>query len=290
MDGAQHGTHERVLHRGIDQHVVRGNTRLAGVEELRPRDPSRGDVDVGVGGHDRGALATQLERHRGEVLGRSGHDDAADRAVAGVEDVVELLTEQLGRLIDAPGDDLHDGGVEVLRDELGHQRRCGRRDLRRLEHHGVASCDGRHQGSEQQLEGVVPRRDDQHNPKWLGHDLRRTRLEGELHLHPLGRTPGVDVLDRRLDLAQHQPDLSCVRLHRGLAEVRGHRPQDRLLLLHQHALQLAELRAPGLQITQHTTPLGGTQILHDFRNADGVGGLVAHVARLCQWGWQVGQK
>ena len=90
-----------MLDRLLDEHVVGGDARLAGVDELAPRDPAGGDLDVGVGGDDRRALAAELERDRREVLGGGRHHDAADGAVAGVEDVVEPLLEQRGGLVDA---------------------------------------------------------------------------------------------------------------------------------------------------------------------------------------------
>ena len=71
---------------------------------------------------DRRALAAELERDRREVLGRGGHHDAADRAVAGVEDVVPALVEQRGGLGHAALDDRDRVGVEVLRARAGRAR------------------------------------------------------------------------------------------------------------------------------------------------------------------------
>ena len=61
--------------------------------------------------------------------GRGSHHDAADSSVAGVEDVVEPLREQFGRLVDTAGDDGDDPLVEVPRDQFGECLGHCRRDL-----------------------------------------------------------------------------------------------------------------------------------------------------------------
>ncbi len=135
---AQHGAEELILDGPGDEDVVGGDARLAGVGEPPPRDPSGGDVDVGVGRDDRRALATELERHRGEVLRRRPHDDLRHRRAARVEDVVEALGEHRRRLLDPAGHDLNGALVEVARNQLGDEfgrRRC---QLGRLEHRRVA--------------------------------------------------------------------------------------------------------------------------------------------------------
>ena len=124
---AQQRTEQLVLDRRVDEHVVGRDARLPGVDELAPRDAPGGDLDVGVGGDDGRALATELERDRREVLRRSGHDDPADGAVAGVEDVVELLGEQRRRLVDAAGDDLHDAARRGTAGSSSAIERGGRR-------------------------------------------------------------------------------------------------------------------------------------------------------------------
>ena len=69
-----------------------------------------------------GLLPPELERDRREVLGRRLHDDPADGAVAGVEDVVPALGEQRGGLGDAALDHRDAVRVEVLGHEPGERR------------------------------------------------------------------------------------------------------------------------------------------------------------------------
>ena len=83
----------------------------------------RGDVEIGLLVDDARALAAELERDGRQVLGGGFHDDAADRAVAGVEDVIEPLGQELGRFGDAPLDHLDAFAVDIFgqprRNQLG---------------------------------------------------------------------------------------------------------------------------------------------------------------------------
>ena len=83
------------------QHVVRGDAGLPGVEELTPGNSAGGHIEIGVGSHDGGALATQLEGDGREVLSRSPHDDTTDVGGAREEDVVEGQLQQRRGLRDA---------------------------------------------------------------------------------------------------------------------------------------------------------------------------------------------
>jgi hypothetical protein len=93
------------------------------LRNLRPGDALGGDLDVGIGGDDRRALATELERDRREVFRGRPHDDAADLAVAGVEDVVEALLQQRRGLVDRPGDHRDVSRSKYMRDEFLDERR-----------------------------------------------------------------------------------------------------------------------------------------------------------------------
>ena len=157
VDRPQHGAEQLVLDRPHDEHVVGGDARLAGVGEAAPGDPSGGDVDVGVGGDDRRALAAEFECHGCQVLGRRPHDDVGDRSAAGVQDVVEPFGEQRGGLFDTALDDLHDPLIEVARYQLGDHRRGRRSRLRRLEDRRVAGGEGADERGQRQVQRIVPR-------------------------------------------------------------------------------------------------------------------------------------
>jgi hypothetical protein len=86
-----HAIDQSVVHMVVNQHVVRGNAGLAGVEELSEHNPLGGHVQVGALIDDARTLAPELQSDRREMPGGRRHDDAADGAVAGVEDVIPLL-------------------------------------------------------------------------------------------------------------------------------------------------------------------------------------------------------
>ncbi len=58
---------QRLFDALVDQDVVRGHTGLAGVQELAPRQPAGGDLDVSRVVDDGRVFASELERDRGQV-------------------------------------------------------------------------------------------------------------------------------------------------------------------------------------------------------------------------------
>ena len=78
-------------------------------------------------------------------FGRGAHHDAADGAVARVEDVVEALREQRGRLVDRTVTTATAALVEIPGNEVGERGGRRRRDLGRLEDRGVARRERRDQ-------------------------------------------------------------------------------------------------------------------------------------------------
>jgi hypothetical protein len=140
------------------------------------------------------------------VLGGAGGDDLADVGGAREEDVVEALLEE-GRggvavALDARADARHDGGVDVLGEELGLQARASGGHVARLEDDGVARGDGGGHGAHGEHDGVVPRTDDEDDAQGLllqplGRGPRE-QVEPEL----LGGGPGGEVLDHFLGASE----------------------------------------------------------------------------------------
>ncbi len=236
------------MHRPLDEHVVGGDARLAGVDELAPGDAPGGDVDVGVAADDRRALAAQLQGDRGEVLGCGAHHDPGDVAVARVDDVVEALGEQLGGLGDAAFHD-DDGRVGEVGDQRG-QRRCGvRGQLTGLEHHCVAGGDRGERRGEQQLHRVVPRGDHGDHAERLRADHRAARLHGHRRGHPVRLGPPLEVGERVGDVGLAEADLGDPRLQRRLAEVGGERAEQRLLVRAEQLVEALQRRpTPGQRL------------------------------------------
>ncbi|MNY45943.1 hypothetical protein D3C86_1810810 [compost metagenome] len=71
------------------QHVVRGDAGLAGVEQLAHHDALHGVVEIGMRADDGRRLPAQLQRHRREVGGGGAHHVMADVGRAGEQQVVE---------------------------------------------------------------------------------------------------------------------------------------------------------------------------------------------------------
>ena len=156
-----------VADRRLSQHVVGRDADLAGVDQLGPRDPLRGDLDVGVFRHDDRALAAELQGDRRQMRRRALVHLAPDLGAAGEQQMVEALRDELladGAIALDDGDRV---GVEVARHELGHQRRRRGRHLRWLEHQGVTRGDRADGGTQRQREREVPGADDQHGAVWL---------------------------------------------------------------------------------------------------------------------------
>ena len=96
--------------RGCEIHATFSGPHLTRVHDLPPEDALGRDVEVCVGRDVHGALSAQLEGDGRQVLGGGRVDDPADGGAPRVEDVVEALLQQLGRLGNASVDDLNKRG------------------------------------------------------------------------------------------------------------------------------------------------------------------------------------
>ena len=132
-------------------------------------------------------------------------------------------------------------GVDVLRQDACDRRRGRGGDLRRLAHHGVAGRDRRRHRGQQQLHGVVPRRDHQHHPERLAHHLGAARSEQQGHLLALGLDPAEQLGLQVLDLACRRTEVGGPRLERRATEVLTQGGDELLLALDEHPLQAGEL-------------------------------------------------
>lgn len=74
-------------------------------------------------------FSTQLKGDWTEMLGCGRHNNPANSTVAGVEDMVKLLLEQLGRLGNSAIDDLVELVIKILWNVLGDDVCCGGCDL-----------------------------------------------------------------------------------------------------------------------------------------------------------------
>ena len=270
-----------VVHRTLDEHVVRCDARLPGVDELSPRDPPCSHLDVRVPADDRRALPAELQRHRRQVLRRGTHDDAPDASVARVEDVVEALREQLRRL----------GDAAVAR---------SRRRAREL----VEAAPSRHLPLRARARSACrPLRCRPRSPRSSGRagaapgsSTVRSRTTTPIGSRTIVERPGLNVsgVGTRSGVihasscarvwsmsADHEPDLRRPCLHLGLAEVCCERRQQaRLVTLHE-LLQPDQRVAPtirraGPALVERSPRCGDDRRdLRQWRRAEG-GGRGAH--------------
>ena len=186
VERLDHLVDEAVADRRLGEHVVGGDAGLAGVDELAPDDAAGGDVEVGVGGDDGGALAAELERDRREVLRRGLHHHPADRRSTPVKKMWSKRCSSSAVV---------SGRRPRRRRRRRSSRYLGISRASTAEHAGESS-DGLATtqlpaaiaaaiGVEQQLDRVVPRRDDQRHAERLGDDpaLRGHRRS----------VPGIDL-------------------------------------------------------------------------------------------------
>ncbi len=251
-----HLLHQGVAHRCLGQDVVGGDAGLAGVEALAPHDAPGGHVQVGVGGHDGRALPAQLQGDRGEVACRSSHHHSAHVGAAGEQDVVEALLEQGRGLGHATFDHHHGLVVHVVRDQAGQHRRAGWGQLARLGHDGVAGPQGGGHRCQQQLDRVVPGRDDQRHAQRLGDDPGLARQRGQRERGPAGLAPRAQVLEGVLDVEPGGTQVGAVGLHGRTPEVVVEGPHEVVFVAIQHGQQPLELGAAPLQRSGLATPVG----------------------------------
>lgn len=68
-----------------------------------------------------GDLPAEFQRDRRQMLGRRAHDDFADVAATGIEDVVERAFQQFAGFLGPAFDHAHGLGVKVLRHQLSKE-------------------------------------------------------------------------------------------------------------------------------------------------------------------------
>jgi hypothetical protein len=130
---------EPVVDGVLDVHPLDGHAGLAGVHEGAPHRAGGGELDVGVVAHDHRILATELEQHRRQGLGRRRHHQLAGGDRAGERDLLHTGADEGIPGAAAPGHDLHEVGMGVgLGEQPADLQAHQGGDLGGLEYHGVA--------------------------------------------------------------------------------------------------------------------------------------------------------
>lgn len=213
-----------------------------------------------------GDLPPQLQRHRGEMSGRRGHDGPPHLGTPGEEDIVEFLVQQGGVLLPAA---LHHGDIvpgEGLAQQSGQGGGGGGGVGRGLHHRGAARRHGGRQRTQRELERIVPGGHNKGRAVGLGVDESPGGELGQRRGHPPGTGPAVQLPPGLPQLGEDQGQLGLVALERGLVEVGLQRGEQfglvsvyRLLQPGEHTP--AEIRAPGGPAVE-IAPLGGNDVIH----------------------------
>ncbi len=137
---------------------------LAGVEERAPGGGLSGALDVGVGGHDHGVVATKFQQQRRALSGRGLGDRPGSAGAADEDDFFDPRAGQRQARFPTPADHLKHrlGRVQGIEGLLQTQGRL-ENPPRRLQNHGVSRQQRRHRGTEGQSHRVVPGRDTAHH-------------------------------------------------------------------------------------------------------------------------------
>ena len=149
-----------------NEHPGVGTAHLAGQVHDAGHDPGNDGVEVGVVEHDRGRLATELERHPLHLVTAQAHDALAGRGRSGERDLVGArMGDQVLADLPAARNEVdharrHAGLLERLDEEVVAQRRLGRW----LEHDGAPGRERRRHLPRRDRHRRVPRHDRSHDP------------------------------------------------------------------------------------------------------------------------------
>ena len=157
LQGGAERLNKRLFDALVNKQVIRFHTGLAGIEHLAKSNAAGSQLEIGGFIDDDWAFASQLQRHRGQMLCGGLHHHLADGNRTGKEDIVEFFFQQSAVLGAAA---LNHGDV-LRRESLPQQAGDGRRGLRgvrrRLHHDAVAAGDSPNQRRKAELNGIIPR-------------------------------------------------------------------------------------------------------------------------------------
>ena len=125
-------------------------------------------------------------------------------------------------------EDGHVGRVERLFDQPAGERRTTWRHFRRLDDGRIASGDGRHERAERQIEGVVPRHDDERDASGFVADLCGGSEHRQRGRNPVRPHPSLEVPDGMPGLSDDGQHLREIHFGPRLAEIGGRRRADLL--------------------------------------------------------------
>ena len=174
---------ELVGDRLVEDQPAAGDARLALIVEDGERGSVDGGGEVGVGEHDVGALAAELELDALEVACRVLDDAPSDGGRAGEGDLGDPVVggDRLAGGVAVTRDDVDDAGWETdIDDQLGEAQGAERGDLAGLHHRGVAGGEGRPELPRAEHQREVPRHDGPDDAeRFAGHVVEESRVDGD---------------------------------------------------------------------------------------------------------------
>ena len=163
LHGGLQQLEEPVVHRGLDEDPGPGAAVLTGVVEDGVRRRRRSPIEVRVGEHHVGALAAELERQPLHLVRAALHDVLADGGRPGEDDLAHVGMRDEALAHDRALAGQHDEDVlrqPGLESQLAEPDRRQWRELRGLEHDGVARGQCRREAPAGDRHGEVPGHDD----------------------------------------------------------------------------------------------------------------------------------
>ena len=245
LDGRGKGFFELRFLAARQQHVIRRDAGLPGVEQLAVGNLDSGVIEVAGLVDDAGRLAAELQRHRRQVGGGFGSDLAPDGGGAGEEQVVERQAGEPGGQRGVALDHAELVGIEGFVHQTRHQFRGARREFAGLEHDAVACRQRGGRRRQGQLHRIVPRRDDAHNAQRLPLDIGGGGLEVDRCGHLDRLDPARQVLVQVADEAAQQEQVGHLgEVARAHAKVGLHRVAQGLAVAVDEPAQAPKAVAP----------------------------------------------
>lgn len=208
-----------VLDARLAEEIVGGHAGLAAVEVFSKDDAPGCQLQIRSLVHDAGALSSQLQGDRREVLSGVEQDLPAHCLAACEEDIVELLLQQAGVLLPASGDHRDMLRGKALRQEPGDDPAGGRGVCAGLDHRSVSGGQGIDQGVQGEEQGVVPRAHDEDGAVGGGLDIAPGGELGQGGPDPAVSGEGGGAADHIGQLTEDHAHLAHIALKGALAQV-----------------------------------------------------------------------
>ena len=252
LDRLGQGCDQRGHHLAGCEQIVGRHTGLAGVEQFAESQACGGQVQIATAVDQGRRFATELERHRRQVLRRGLGDQPADVGRAGEKQMVKGQGDKGPTHFGIAADHLHFVWREIFADHPRHQRRGCRRQLRRLDHHPVARGQRGQRRIHRQVVRVVPGRDDADHAERLAQELVAGRQKMQRCWHAARLHPAAQMTQGMAHTRLDGKDIGQQAfLARALAEILRNRLHQFIGIALRHRQQALQPVTPHRQVRAH---------------------------------------